>query len=473
MAESDGDWGALAEHDSELAEIWDGLERLPEAGTNAALDAFCAAKHISIGALLRLGAKLSEHTVLCFAYGSGLKFRDMVTDKRWNWTGSEFPYMKIVKRTTFSDRNPVIVAESETDAARLSDGYPEADIAVMGAGARYVPDTYVAQLAGYDQVLLALDDDESGNAGAAKFSEHIMHAQRLLAPEGGDWCEAHELPALPDKPEAPPSLIVFAGDLTDIDVPEQASWFEDELLPIGGLMLIHGPAKSFKSFLALDMLSSLAQGRPWCHFEPTEEPTKVCVVQFEIPLPYYLQRTNLLRAAATEPQLFDENFGTFTPRTRPRLVAGDPKTEDPILAALVDAEVQVVMIDPIRRGMGFASMNDENEVRKMLAFFERMNDEGITVVATHHNRKANSRGGEMDAMTGSGAFAGDADSVLSINVPPKLDASTTYRNISFVLRNAPAPSGRSFQMTEEGSLKYSLETIHPDDGDEANVLPDF
>jgi RecA-family ATPase len=81
------------------------------------------------------------------------------------------------------------------------------------------------------------------------------------------------------------------------------------------------------------------------------------------------------------------------------------------------------MIDPIRRGMGFASMNDENEVRKMLAFFERMNDEGITVVATHHNRKANSRGGEMDAMTGSGAFAGDADTVVD-HVPRKLGAAS-------------------------------------------------
>lgn len=370
----------------------------------------------------------------------------------------------------------VIVAEGETDAARLSEVYPEADIAVMPAGALYFPQSYADQLTGYDQVLVALDNDDAGNRGAAKIAEHVPTAQRFAPPEGyNDWCaiDPHgDYPELPGKP-IPPAMIVFAGELEGIDVPEQASWFEQELLPIGGLMLIHGPAKSYKSFLGLDMLSALAQGQPWCSFEPTEEPTRVCVIQFEIPLPYYLQRADLLRASATEPELFDENFGTFTPRTRPRLVAGDVKTEDPILHALVEADIQVVMIDPIRRGMGFANMNDEHEVRKMLAFFERLNNEGITVIATHHNRKANARGGEMDAMTGSGAFGGDADSVLSISVPRKLKQESPYRNIGFVLRNAPAPGTRSFQMTEEGALKYSLEPINAADEDDGEGLPDF
>src|SRR4051794_11805543 len=114
--ESNREWGEFSEHDSELASLWDGFDRLPERGANAALDAFCDAKHIDIASLIRLGAKLSNGTVLAFGYGgTGVKFRDVVTDKRWNYTESEFPYLKIVARSSDSERRVAIVAESETD----------------------------------------------------------------------------------------------------------------------------------------------------------------------------------------------------------------------------------------------------------------------------------------------------------------------------------------------------------------------
>ena len=90
MAESDREWGELNAHDNEMAEVWDSFHRLPDPGQNAALDLLCERKHIDVPALVRLGAKLTEPggTVLAFAWDGGIKYRDMVTGRRWTYLGS-------------------------------------------------------------------------------------------------------------------------------------------------------------------------------------------------------------------------------------------------------------------------------------------------------------------------------------------------------------------------------------------------
>ena len=118
MGDSNADWGALSSHDDGMAEAWDGYSRLPEPGENPLLDAFVEAKRITIASLVRLGARMADGDVLAFAYDSGIKYRDIVTGKRWNWTGSTFKALKLVRGEGSSER--IIVAEGETDAARLT-----------------------------------------------------------------------------------------------------------------------------------------------------------------------------------------------------------------------------------------------------------------------------------------------------------------------------------------------------------------
>lgn len=267
-------------------------------------------------------------------------------------------------------------------------------------------------------------------------------------------------------------LIVPGGQVLEIEEPLISSWYENALLPVGGLAIVHGWAKSFKSMVTFDMLSLLAQGEPWAGFEPTEEPCKTLIVQYEIPWAYYRQRIVQLRAAAQDVALWEQNFNTWSPLLRPRLRAGDKAQEDLFLRAITDAGIQVVLIDPIRRAVGEADLNAENEVRKMLALFERINAEGITVVATHHDSKAAARsgGGDPLGMTGSGAWAGDPDTIVSISLPRGDDfRESTRRNIDFTLRNAPAVGGRGFDMTDSG-IHYATERW---DSDEDPTAPEI
>lgn len=263
MSESDGAWGDLAESNDELAEVWDGFARLPEPGENDALDAFAARKRIDLSSLARLGARLATPTTLAFAFSGGIKFREIETGRRWTYAGSEFPRMKIV-RTGGGDSDTVIVAEGETDGARLSILYPEADIAVLPRGAKSFPPEYAEQVQGYAVVLAAYDNDEAGTEGLQKLIAHVPHALPWPAPANpdNDWCGA-QLATVPPLPAAEDTVSPFkVGGLVFQDFGEKFALalagklpppklIVDDMVYETGVHWLSGHPASGKSIIAL------------------------------------------------------------------------------------------------------------------------------------------------------------------------------------------------------------------------------
>jgi 5S rRNA maturation endonuclease (ribonuclease M5) len=456
MAGSNGEWGELASQDQDMADAWDRFARLPSVGQNVVLDAFVERKRITINSLIRCGARLSTDTVLAFAFPEGVKYRDMVSGKRWAWMGARFTHMKIIPAGDNSDT--VIICEGETDACRLTILYPDVDIAVLPVGARTFTDTYRQQVTSYSRVYVALDDDEAGNEGAKTVMDSLPSSARLMPP-ANDWCEVPdgEEPPLPDI-GPPRSRILFGREMLEMPVPDVNSWFSDALLPIGGSLLLHGWKSCFKSWLALDMMSCIATGREWGRFEATEEAAKVCVFQWEIPHPFYHERCSLLRELG-DTDLWDENFGTIDTMRRPDFVAGSAKHEEAALRALLDAGISVVLFDPVRRAGRGGDLNDEKDAGVLLGFFERLMNEGMSVVYVAHDNKAGSKAGGADILnvTGSGAWVGDADSVVTITVPKGETTDSRYRNLNFTIRNGPHVEGRSFHIDEDAHIIYSNE----------------
>ena len=466
MGQSNAEWGYLP--DDEQREAWDSFEPLPAPGVNAPLDSFCKRKRIAIGDLVRVGARLSTPTVLAFAFPGGLKFRDIVTDQRWNYVGSTFDELKIIRSITATDpghpADYVLVCEGETDAARLSAHY-DGDVAVLPTGAMGWRDSYVQQLEGYERVYVATDADKAGDTGADRILAAIGRGQRFRPP-AGDWCEVEgPLPPLPAAPEIPTGILVPALAVIELETPDEPSYFDNAILPLAGTLMLHGPYKSFKSWIALDLMAALAQGEAWALFEARQGPIRAAVLNFEIPLPYYQVRLREMRQQAKFRDEFDQNLLTYTPGIRPQLVAGDRKSEDPIIRNLLEAQAGVVLIDPVRRAIGFADPNAENEVRKMLRFAERLNDYGIAVVLVHHDNKEGDKygGGDPRYMTGSGAWAGDVDGIVSLSLPRGEPRDTgTRRNLHFLLRNAQSPSSRGFEL-DGTRATYSLSPYDEDE----------
>lgn len=475
MGDSNGAWGQLAEHDDERAEVWDKLAPIPEPGENPALDAFVARKHLTHASLVRVGTRMAAYDVLAFAGPGYIKYRNVVNDQRWSYPDCDWSKLRIIRAGAAQART-VLVSEGESDSARLTDAYAPsgADVAILPAGAGYFPSGYAAQLSSYELVLAALDTDEAGERGAQHIVTTIPQAQRF-APPANDWCavDPDDLPPLPSPEDFSDQIemkvLVSAGEMLDLEPPTMISWFEQAVLPVGGQLILHGWAKSYKSFLTMDLLASLSQGEDWCGFEPAEEPCTVALLQYEIPWAFMQSRIRLLHANARKPDLFDSNFLAFTPMRRPTFVAGNVAQEDAMLMALETHHVQVFCLDPIRRATGSADLNSEKDVRPLLNFFARLQDNGITVISCHHDNKTYSRqgGGDPLGMTGVGAFAGDADTIVSVSLPKGVTIEEPVRNLRFTTRNAPTIGSRGMRMTDAGMLVYST-TPHglEDDRDE-------
>jgi hypothetical protein len=239
-------------------------------------------------------------------------------------------------------------------------------------------------------------------------------------------------------------------------------------------MILHGWAKSFKSFAVLDIMAALAQGIPWCEFANTEEPCKIAVMQYEIPWPFFKERMQHITAHAREHDLLKDNFHVWEPLTKPHYRVGNTTYEDHILQTLSDNGIQVFCLDPIRRAMGAADLNSEKEVRPLLDFYSRLQEEGITVVTCHHDNKTYGRtgGGDPLGMTGAGAFAGDFDTIVSVSVPRGQTVESLDRNIHFTLRNAPGVAPRGMTMTDGGVLVYSQDSHGTADDEDARPRGD-
>jgi len=466
---SNEEWGSLASDEQRAA--WDRFDRIPEPGENPALDNFLAAKHLDHGAILRVGARLAKPTVLAFAFEGGIKYRDVVTGRRDAFLGSTFRSLKIIPAQE-QPADTMILCEGETDAARLTMLYPETDVGVMPAGAKAWFASYTVQVEHYKRLLVGLDNDEAGAAGYEKIRAALPHAVRFCPPAPAtDWCDLDsEPPALPDVPDRT-AVLVPAADLLQLNVPEHPSWLDCAVLPLNGTAIIHGTYKSYKTWIALAMAAALAQGEAWALFESVEEPVKVAYINFEVPWAYYRERVALFAANAAEPDLFGANFLSYEPLSRPRLVAGNTDSEDRMIENLMQAEVSIAFIDPVRRAMGYADMNAENEVRRMLHFMERLTRHNITAVAMHHDNKAADKtgGGDPSGMTGSGAWAGDVDSIISISRPPGQERESSKRNVRFLLRNAPSPSARGFELHESGRVLWTPEAWYEDTDDDEEL----
>jgi hypothetical protein len=262
MDGSDGHWGQLGTDPQR--EAWDNYERIPEPGQNPPLDSFLARKGLDDGALIRIGARLSAPHVLAFAYPGGIKFRDVVTDRRWAFIGSEFD-LKIIRGggDGYRPGERVIVVEGETDGARVTMLYPACDVALMPAGAMAWKPSYTEQVRHYRQVLVGLDADEAGDKGAAKVLEAIPHATRLKPGEANDWCsldgDAPPLPDLPTDDELSARRRSGLRWANTIRI-ERLPWLWDGWIPQVGLTALSGEEGTGKSTVTCDLAAKITRG---------------------------------------------------------------------------------------------------------------------------------------------------------------------------------------------------------------------
>lgn len=288
MGESNGAWGELDTDESRG--LWDTFDPLPDPGDHPILDAFVARKRITIDALRRIGARIDGNT-LAYAFPDGIKWRDLETGRRWNELGVEWRTLKVVPAGP-RPADTVVIAEGETDAARLTRLLPDVDVAILPAGARGWHSGFAKPLQNYRRVLVGTDNDAAGDEGAAAIMATLPQAVRYAPPEGcKDWCELEgEAPPLPEPPE---DVDVIAGHrrlrlgrLLEQPLEPPAPIVEGLLYSMG-LHWRYGPPGGGKTTLAMHAaLQAMLAGRPvaWMDFEGGDYVTAMRLQDMDIPL---------------------------------------------------------------------------------------------------------------------------------------------------------------------------------------------
>jgi hypothetical protein len=465
MGESNGDWGE--QRDDSRAAQWDQMSMLPERGEDRLLDAFLDSRRLAREDLTRIGTRITSyggHACLVWLFPDGFKYRRLVDGRRYSEDGVRWKHFKRVRAP--GGATEAFVAEGETDAATIAKLFPGLDVYITPNGAKNITPEMVQALAPYERVYVGYDNDEAGEAGARELLGQVPRGVRVLPPGGlNDWSQAWSAGAIPNGwdlssvvQEAPRNLFSLK-ELVEADLGTYSDnhYFERPILPLAGTMVIHAQKKSGKSFVALELMRAITTGTPFAGYidYARSAPARVGMYQMEIP-PFDF-RARIISYSATmgpeERHLFLTNgiIAGMANNQFPRIKVTAPGFQARVLQEVEQAELEVVIFDPIQRMLASANANQMHEIDVLLGLFERLNDQGCAVIYCAHNNKSDRDAKGGHAIAGSQRFSGDPDAICSLYFDNKsmIDDDNAeeikQRAIHWELRSGSAP-GRCLEI---------------------------
>ena len=252
---------------------------------------------------------------------------------------------------------------------------------------------------------------------------------------------------------------------------------------VGQTILITGPSKAGKSFLAIQLALVLANGGNWLGFkvkspqkqikmrQPYSHKDVVLYVDLELLESDFGYRLKAIGRAIYHIDLssergeqYVENFArskidceTFgdeqkaykdnIPHPMAQTVIDCIKEDIEEIhghfssdsSSSIEREVKTVIIDPVYK----AFAGDENSVKEVTQFLTKLHELGVTTILVHHHSKGSQAGkASMDRGSVSGAFARDANTIIDmIELQPKTlpeDGARAFK-LEFTTRNYKTP----------------------------------
>ena len=200
------------------------------------------------------------------------------------------------------------------------------------------------------------------------------------------------------------------------------------ILHKGSKLILSGASKSRKTWALTHMAICIAAGQPWWGFETT--PGRVLYANFEIAPEFFQDRVNAIK----------EYMGLEGRKLKGQLDLWNLRGNAAPIEDLADQIIEqtkdkysLVILDPMYKILGNRDENSNSDVAVMMNVFDRIIKEtGTGIAFAHHFSKGNqARREAMDRMSGAGAFARDADSLLTMT---KHEQPDTYV-VETILRN--------------------------------------
>lgn len=198
--------------------------------------------------------------------------------------------------------------------------------------------------------------------------------------------------------------------LLSLEQPKVLYYLEPQLLSYGGSLFIYGRAGTFKSFLAIELMHSLATGKPWLIYN-TVRPTKSLMLQAEqVETMYQDRMLSYTRSRIPLPADVDK-YMLFT--TSQNLKLDDFQGIAQLEEVIKQHDPHVILIDCLYRVV--KSTTDVSSIGRFLDDLTRLSSTyGVAFVIIHHPRKESDEDRGFDELTGWSGIANWADSILRV-----------------------------------------------------------
>lgn len=194
------------------------------------------------------------------------------------------------------------------------------------------------------------------------------------------------------------------------NMPELAPALIDGVLRQGHKMLVSGPSKAGKSYMLIELVIAIAEGRKWLQWQCAQG--KVLYVNLELDSASCLHRfRDVYKAMGWEPKTLT-NIDIWN--LRGKSVPMD-KLAPKLIRRAAKKNYKAIIIDPIYKVI----TGDENSADQMAKFCNQFDlvctELGCAVIYCHHHSKG-AQGGKkaIDRASGSGVFARDPDAVIDL-----------------------------------------------------------
>lgn len=424
------------------------------------------------------------HELGCVEEGSGVAFlfdgqhmrkvRTPPKDFKWvGHKGGDVPPLWPAPNDDLPDHVWFLEGESDTGTAAAAGHYAFGITKGAGRGEkRYIerPHFEALKARGVKEITICGDADESGEnfmtqmshaAVDAGLTVNIVRLAKVCDPFSGIkdlngvWREAdnvvhfHDLVARATERVATRYPVLSVDDLETLAT-EEIEWLIPELFAPSDKALLSGPQKSYKTWILLDLLRSLATCSPFLSMgDWTPKRTVRCLLVEEEGSPgLWARRIRRLRI----PKKHKPNL-MFMHRQGIRFTERD--TIDELIAVCRENEIEFLALDPLQRMMPGVNENDSSETGIVWDEIMRiqMAIPGIVILVVHHSNKAERL--NWESVRGSSRHAGEVDlgvfvekvdkgivkvSLDGRDIPQYLDAGETFEARVHISTDKEEPS---------------------------------
>jgi hypothetical protein len=234
------------------------------------------------------------------------------------------------------------------------------------------------------------------------------------------------------------------------------------LLHLGTKAMLAGASKSSKTQILMNLAASVATGTPFLQWDCRQG--KVLYLNYELDAAFFRDRLEQIQQSRGEMAL--TNLHVMNLR-------GTQDSFDGVIQKVLESAHRegyaLVIIDPVYKATGSKSDSSGQVVTQLCAKFDKITKAcGAAVVFAHHFNKGNAgRQAAIDRMAGSGVWARDLDTIVTLTahgvLPDHYVVETSARNFQpfppFVIRR----SGTDIEVREEVQAPGSDSGNEPDD----------